>query len=163
MSQPASQSESSTVARSGLGVIDANSAVGRTPCSLARTSRDAPDLGDLLVLRPSAKSSMWQAVEEMRREVSALFAEQRRDIELQQMRPMPSDQPTASIRVSQFRTRSIPRLQPNSRQLRMDVRSAHREMQAANTKATQKQQRNEALTRIGQEGERRNGRDGAER
>lgn len=117
-------------------------------------------------------SAERQAVEEMRREVSALFAEQRRDIELQQMRTVAdssantatnnTDRPGDGAEPSKPH-KTEPAIAAQQQAIAQGRAERASKEQAANMKAAQEQQRQDAVRRLGQEGERQNGRDGAER
>ncbi|MCW0001563.1 relaxase/mobilization nuclease domain-containing protein [Pararhizobium sp. YC-54] len=119
-------------------------------------------------------STERQAVEEMRREVSALFAEQRRDIEMQQMRSVMETSggggaaPAARADDSrpQDRTPSSnvdPTVAAQQQAIAAGRAARAAREQASAAKGAQDELRREILRQSEQERQRDNGRDGAER
>lgn len=119
-------------------------------------------------------STERQAVEEMRREVSALFAEQRRDIEMQQMRSVMETSggggTAPAVRADDSRTQDRtppPNVDPAIAVQQQTIaagraaRAAREQADAA--KGAQDEQRREILRQSEQDRQRDNGRDGAER
>jgi hypothetical protein len=115
-----------------------------------------------------------QAVEEMRREISALFVEQRRDIELQQipsaMQTSEGGGTSAAERASDANEQNtkLPAIvdpaiaiQQNAIAMGRAARAARE--QAVDTKSMQDEQRRERIRQTAQERHRDNGRDDAER
>lgn len=118
-------------------------------------------------------SAERQAVEEMRREVAAIFAEQRKEIELSQMPTAGSagegsNPPPAQAPSEQSQTRSAPvNIDPAiaAQQQAIAAGRAARasESQAAAAKGAQQDKRQQAVKLAEQDRQRENGRDGAER
>lgn len=115
-----------------------------------------------------------QAVEEMRREISALFAEQRRDIQMQQMRSVNETGGTGATpppaRVDEAYTHDRPKpasVDPAiaAQQQAIDAGRASRAARAhvGGSKAAQDEQREQNLRHAEQERQRGNDNDGAER
>lgn len=115
-----------------------------------------------------------QAVEEMRKEISALFAEQRRDIEMQQIRSVMETSggggTAQAARADDGRTQDRtppPTVDPAIAAQQQAIAAgraarAARE-QAGSVKSAQDEQRRELLRQAEQERQRDNGREGAER
>ncbi|WP_026617353.1 relaxase/mobilization nuclease domain-containing protein [Ensifer aridi] len=119
-------------------------------------------------------SAERQAVEEMRREISALFAEQRRDIEMQQMRSVAETAegsgtaPASRADEARGHNRSAaPTVDPAiaAQQQAIAVGRAARAVreQAGAAKSAQGEERQQILRQAEQERQRGNDRDGAER
>lgn len=114
-----------------------------------------------------------QAVEEMRREVSALFAEQRRDIEVQQVRSAAESSDNASTSnttrtadVDHGKSRPVsadPSIAAQQQAIAQGRAERASKEQTTTAKTNREHQRQEAMRRLAQENERQNGRDGAER
>ncbi|MGF7009023.1 relaxase/mobilization nuclease domain-containing protein [Shinella sumterensis] len=118
-------------------------------------------------------SAERQAVEEMRQEISALFAEQRRDIQMQQMRSAADaageagTPPTARAEEPRTQDRAAPTVDPAIADQQQAIATgratrAARE-QAGAAKNAQGEQRQQILRQAEQERQRGNDRDGAER
>lgn len=118
-------------------------------------------------------SAERQAVEEMRQEISALFAEQRRDIQMQQMRSATDaagetgTPPTARAEEPRTQDRAAPTVDPAIAAQQQAIAAgratrAARE-QAGAAKSAQDEQRQQILRQAEQERQRGNDRDGAER
>ncbi|MCA1371567.1 relaxase/mobilization nuclease domain-containing protein [Bradyrhizobium sp. BRP14] len=119
-------------------------------------------------------SAERQAVEEMRKEISALFAEQRRDIEMQQIRSVMETSggggTAQAARADDGRTQDRtppPTVDPAIAAQQQAIAAgraarAARE-QAGSVKSAQDEQRRELLRQAEQERQRDNGREGAER
>ena len=119
-------------------------------------------------------SAERQAVAEMRREVSALFAEQRRDIEVQQVRSAAGSSDNVSTAnttrtadvADQGKSRPVsadPSIAVQQQAIAQGRRERESKEQATTAGTNQEHQRQEAIRRLAQESERQNGRDGAER
>lgn len=119
-------------------------------------------------------SAERQAVEEMRKEISALFEEQRRDIQMQQMRSVndtagAGDTPPAA-RVDEARAQDRPApatvdpaIAAQQQAIAAGRASRAAREQAGASKAVQDEQRQQILRQAEQERQRGNDRDGAER
>ncbi|WP_430442327.1 relaxase/mobilization nuclease domain-containing protein [Shinella sp.] len=119
-------------------------------------------------------SAERQAVEEMRKEISALFEEQRRDIQMQQMRSVNDTagagvtRPPARVDEAHTQDRPIPATVDPAIAAQQQAIAAGRASRAAReqagaSKATQDEQRQQILRQAEQERQRGNDRDGAER
>lgn len=119
-------------------------------------------------------SAERQAVEEMRKEISALFADQRRDIEMQQMRSAADTAggggtpPAARADGERVQDRAAPPAVDPAIAAQQQAIAAGRAARAAReqasaAKAAHGEQRQRILRQADQERERENGRDGAER
>ncbi|WP_457661979.1 relaxase/mobilization nuclease domain-containing protein [Sinorhizobium medicae] len=115
-----------------------------------------------------------QAVEEMRTEISALFAEQRRDIETQQVRSVADTAegggkpPAARADDARTQDRSVPQTVDPAIAVQQQAIAAGRAARAAReqagaAKGAQDEQRQRILRHAAQERQRGNDRDGAER
>lgn len=119
-------------------------------------------------------SAECQAIEEMRKEISALFEEQRRDIQMQQMRSVndtagAGDTPPAA-RVGEARAQDRPApatvdpaIAAQQQAIAAGRASRAAREQAGASKAAQDEQRQQILRQAEQERQRGNDRDGAER
>lgn len=119
-------------------------------------------------------SAERQAVEEMRQEISALFAEQRRDIQMQQMRSVNditgigAKPPPGRVDEAHTHDRPIPATVDPAIAAQQQAIAAGRASRAAReqagaSKAAQDEQRQQILRQAEQERQRDNDRDGAER
>ncbi|WP_376743538.1 relaxase/mobilization nuclease domain-containing protein [Ensifer canadensis] len=119
-------------------------------------------------------SAERQAVEEMRKEISALFAEQRRDIEMQQMQSVADTAggggtpPAARADEARTQDRAAPPTVDPAIAAQQQAIAAGRAAraareQAATAKGAQDEQRQQILRQAEQDRQRSNDRDGAER
>ncbi|WP_084438700.1 relaxase/mobilization nuclease domain-containing protein [Shinella sp. HZN7] len=119
-------------------------------------------------------SAERQAVEEMRKEISALFEEQRRDIQMQQMRSVNDTagaggtSPAARVDEARIQDRPAPATVDPAIAAQQQAIAAGRASRAAReqagaSKAAQDEQRQQILRQAEQERQRGNDRDGAER
>ena len=119
-------------------------------------------------------SAERQAVEEMRKEISALFEEQRRDIQMQQMRSVNDTAgagdtpPAARVDEARIKDRPAPATVDPAIAAQQQAIAAGRASRAAReqagaSKAAQDEQRQQILRQAEQERQRGNDRDGAER
>lgn len=119
-------------------------------------------------------SAERQAVEEMRREVSALFAEQRRDIEMQQLRSVADTvagggtPPAARADEARIQNRAAPptvdpAIAAQQQAIANGRASRAAREQAGTAKGAHDEQRQQILRQAEQERQRGNDRDGAER
>ncbi len=119
-------------------------------------------------------SAERQAVEEMRKEISALFEEQRRDIQMQQMRSVNDTAgggdtpPAARVDEARVQDRPAPATVDPAIAAQQQAIAAGRASRAAReqagaSKAAQDEQRQQILRQAEQERQRGNDRDGAER
>lgn len=119
-------------------------------------------------------SAERQAVEEMRKEISALFEEQRRDIQMQQMRSVNDTAgaggtpPAARVDEARDQDRPAPATVDPAIAAQQQAIAAGRASRAAReqagvSKAAQDEQRQQILRQAEQERQRGNDRDGAER
>ena len=119
-------------------------------------------------------SAERQAVEEMRKEISALFEEQRRDIQIQQMRSVNDTAgaggtpPAARVDEARAQDRPAPPTVDPAIAAQQQAIAAGRASRAAReqagaSKAAQDEQRQQVLRQAEQERQRANDRDGAER
>ncbi|CAN7706653.1 hypothetical protein LJR257_005567 [Ensifer adhaerens] len=119
-------------------------------------------------------SAERQAVEEMRKEISALFAEQRRDIQMQQMQSVADTAggggkpPAARTDATRSQDRGSPPTSDPAIAAQQQAIAAGRAAraareQAATAKGAQDEQRQQILRQAEQDRQRSNDRDGAER
>lgn len=119
-------------------------------------------------------SAERQAVEEMRREISALFAEQRRDIEMQQVRsatetsggggtPSAARADDGQARSRPAQSAVDPAIAAQQQAIATGRASRAAREQAGAAKNAQDEHRQQVLRQAEQDRQRDNGRDGAER